>query len=177
MLLALWIILALILALLLWILFAPIIIYMNTERHVYFFHMVGFLKVQPLWNDGGLRLGISLPVHRFEIDLLKKRKKKKKAKPKEREKSKKGWKAVKPTKDRILAVIKSFKIKQFKLSLDTGDYVTNALLVPAFYAANAKGIQATINFQGESHILLEISNTVWTIGRAYLTPRKRQINL
>ncbi len=58
----------------------------------------------------------------------------------------------------IRSVLKSFHIRQFRLNMDTDDYLTNAYLYPIFYFFNkGKGIWE-VNYEGQFELDLEMDN-------------------
>jgi len=67
----------------------------------------------------------------------------------------------------FLAIIKTFRVTQWKLALDTGDFALNGQLYPLNilpYFAN----HLLINFQNENYMVLKIRNRPWRIIYAFL---------
>ncbi len=69
-------------------------------------------------------------------------------------------------------LLQTFRIKSFRLELDTGDPVLNARLYPAFFLLGHLGKDVGINFLGRNQILLRISNRPIYILNAFINPKK-----
>jgi hypothetical protein len=67
----------------------------------------------------------------------------------------------------MLAMLRTTKVHVFAVTLDTGDYVKNALLVPVFQVLNQTRGNFSVSFQGTSSVQLHASNTLWRLGLAY----------
>jgi hypothetical protein len=71
---------------------------------------------------------------------------------------------------KILAVLKSFKVAKFYLSIDTGCNQANGILYPIFRWLSMRiGEDMRINFVNENEIILNIENNVVRAIRAYIT--------
>lgn len=71
---------------------------------------------------------------------------------------------------KIKAILQSFKINEFKLSVDSGDMQLNGILYPVFYLISEnRRINLEINFIDENEIELEIENNLARISWAYLS--------
>lgn len=58
---------------------------------------------------------------------------------------------------KMLCVLKTFKIRQWKIAIDTGDPIRNAQLFPVNFFPGA-GEHVIVNFYAENYLVLEISN-------------------
>jgi hypothetical protein len=68
---------------------------------------------------------------------------------------------------KIIRLISTFKIKDWQLGIDTGDFANNARLYPLnFIPYCNKHVQ--INFTGENFLYLKIVNSPWRIVYAFL---------
>ncbi|MBS1530593.1 MAG: hypothetical protein JSU01_09820 [Bacteroidetes bacterium] len=67
------------------------------------------------------------------------------------------------------AVLKTFKVKSFYLTADTGNPAFNGAIYPAFYAIRTlTGQNISINFGGRNELVLEIKNNLARITRAFI---------
>jgi hypothetical protein len=70
--------------------------------------------------------------------------------------------------DKILNVIKSFKVNYFYLTIDTGNMPLNGILYPLVYLLGVKIKQeVSINFIGRNVLKLQIENSLARVSRAY----------
>jgi hypothetical protein len=67
---------------------------------------------------------------------------------------------------RVQRLLRSFKVKAFRLELDTGNPVLNARLFPLFFLLGQGS--GGINFQGRNHILLHLVNRPIHILNAFI---------
>lgn len=153
-------ILLVIILLLMWLVFAPLIIKIDTERHEYFIALKGLIKIWPEWNLDGLQIHTQLPAYHF-IKRLSFRKEEG-TKPVKKE-SRTRYMPFK----KMMAVLRTFKVRYMDLTIDTDDYTLNALLVPIFQLINRPNFRGSVNFQGETRCELEIRNNLWRIAIAY----------
>lgn len=156
------VVIALLIVLFVWLLLAPITININTWENDY--------SVR-IWGLGGasfLLMGddpiVRMHVFFWQKDfyLLEAKKPLKKPVKKARKGSKKFKWSV------ILQLLKTFKVRQFRLELDTDDYVTNAYLYPIFYLASRPQRQLSVNFEGRTNLALQIENRLSRIAGVFL---------
>ena len=157
----LFIIIGIFILLLAWLVFGPITIRIDTDHHEYSLNMVHLLTISPQWDEQGFRFLFQFPFYQFKLDPQEKTKPKIK---KTKGKTKKGGIKL----NKIWSVLKSFKVRQFALSLDTDDYCLNALIFPVFHQLTVMGLQIKVNFQGENYCLMVIRNNLWRMGISYL---------
>ncbi len=67
-----------------------------------------------------------------------------------------------------LRLLKSFRIKQFLLNVDTGNCISNAKLYPVFAFLNYRVGGFNINFQGRNQLVLHIQNRPIHIIRSFI---------
>lgn len=104
-----------------------------------------------------------------EIDLLAPKKIKKQIPAHTKVAKKKRSFKLKHMPQRILAVLKSFSLKECYISIDTGNYPANGILYPWFYLLGAQtGKTIMINFWGENEIILTIKNSCARICKAFI---------
>ncbi|MEQ8477168.1 hypothetical protein [Fulvivirga sp.] len=145
-----------------WLLFSPITVRLDTVNNIYYLKLLGILTIFPSWTSGEFKISIQFPFYRFELDPTDSRKWKKN----EKVPSKKIKRNIPISK--IISVIRSFKVKKFRINIDTDDYYWNALLTPLMLLFTHMGLQVSINFQGKNDCQLIITNSLWRMGWAYL---------
>lgn len=59
---------------------------------------------------------------------------------------------------RIVKLIRSFRVKRFRLVVDTDDYILNAWLWPVIEFLRSQGMDITVNFNGVNEMQLEVYN-------------------
>ncbi len=150
------ILLGALLLMILWLLLAPISVKIDTWQQDYAVRWQGIGGVQVLLIENEVVLLLRVFFWRKAFYPL--RGSKKPSKPPKKSKpttQRKGgifsWKLAK-------RVLRTFRIKQFKLELDTDDYVINAFLYPVFYFLDSPKRQLRVNFEGRTNLLLHIEN-------------------
>lgn len=163
-------ILILILSLLLFVylLFIPIIMVIDTRNHKYYVKLKGLAKATIIADEKEL-LKIKLRVLFFNFNFypLKKKPISKSLKKQSKLPKKKSKKPI--NFETGIRVIKSFKIKQFNLNIDTGDCITNAKLYPLFALINFyKGTHFSINFESRNSVLLSVEIRPFRVITSYI---------
>ncbi|MEO9870589.1 hypothetical protein [Ekhidna sp.] len=161
------IITVILLALIAWVLFTPIILRMDTIHHIYDLRLFGVVRTWLDLEQDELTFHLKLPFYHYRANPSFERSEtiKKKKKP---ERKNFSFKQAK----RIRNVLRSFRFSTLKAALDTGNYAVNAQLIPLGVFLMNKGFPVHINFQGNSYLMLEVRNTFWRISTAYLNIRK-----
>lgn len=67
-----------------------------------------------------------------------------------------------------LAILRTFRVRRFHWSWDTGDVLWNAWLFPLFHAARLRGRDVAISFTGRNEIELVLDNNLYRILTAVL---------
>ena len=147
-----------------WLLLAPLYVYISTSESKFEAGLSGILKLMVKSGEDGLPevLGRIFFVP-FKVPVFRIRDSKVKAgTPKKKKKM-----ARKLTRKRIRLVlkivwqiIKSFKLKQLKLNIDTGDVIRNAYLVPVFAVAYRENIRLSVNYEEQNEFLLHFENSI-----------------
>ena len=150
-----------------WLLIAPLYLYVSTSESRYEAGLTGIFKVLITMEENGLPaftgkiffITFNIPVFKFR---------KKKIKASTPKKSKK--KARKLTRKRlrlimtiIWKIIRSFKLRQFKLNIDTTDVIWNAYLIPVFSFAHRDNIQLSVNYEDKNEFILHFENNLGRI--------------
>lgn len=138
-----------------YLLFAPLVLFMDTKDNTYFVELKGLAKAsfEPDRLEF-LKIRLRIAFMNFDFYPLRKSDNTKKKKIEEKKPARKG--KISPKK--VLALLKSFKLKKFYLNMDTGDFVLNAKLYPIFNFLDYHLGRFTINFQGKNRIVLMASN-------------------
>jgi len=53
-----------------------------------------------------------------------------------------------------LRILKSFKVRRFRINIDTDNFITNSLIFPITYFAQMRGYQVSINYMGMQSVSL-----------------------
>ena len=162
-----WIIFGILFLLFIYILFAPLYIYLNTTNQEYQAGLPGFIifKVIPD-KEEIVYFRITVLFIRFKLYPFRPKAKEKSKKVKPKKVKKKGSKF--PTKRKILLIfrlikqnLKSFRITKFYLNIDTDNVTSNAFLIPVFSAFYQKNINLNVNYTGDNELIIRIENTVF----------------
>lgn len=157
----------LLLAILVWLLFSPIRLKIDTRESAYLCSWLGIGRVQllPVTDD----LVIQLQIWFWKKNFYPLRPNPQKEKPKETRKKKKKRKMnFQKYKRKGLRLVRSFRVKAFRLNLDTDDYLQNSYLYPFFHLLSNNNRQLTINYRGETELLLIVENRVARMLIAFL---------
>ncbi|WP_157663290.1 hypothetical protein [Polaribacter sp. SA4-12] len=161
------VVLLLFFALVLYLLFMPMQLFIDTSTQQYYAEIKGLTKVsiEPHKEDV-LRIKLRVIFFTFYVYPFKSKPiKKKGVVVKEKAKKKPNKVAFR----KVLKLLQTFTIKQFRLQLDTGDCILNAKLYPvvAFLNFYTKG-NANINFQNINALTLEIENRPYDIIKLFI---------
>jgi hypothetical protein len=159
-----WIvIISLLIALLLWILIGPVILFVNTERNLYLVMLPGIIKAvvvpaEELFHIRGWIFFIPFKFNPFRI-----KRKRKKKEPKPVKKKKKRSISLSGGIEMGRSITRSFRIRKLHLNIDTDDFLLNAWLIPAFTAVNSRNIHMQANFEGDASLLLDLRTRLGSI--------------
>jgi len=154
-----WIItaLAILLILIIWILFTPIIICIDTLKNEYYIDAKGMCKVSLNTTKIPMVIDIRMPLKKFSFSPLEKKKKDQK-KTQNKHKARTRSKSIKGIVKFIAAFIKSFELIKLRFNIDTQDYALNAQLVPIFQFLSGKNRFFSTNFNGNTTFQLTLRN-------------------
>ncbi|WP_422858504.1 hypothetical protein ACOKFD_14150 [Flagellimonas sp. S174] len=151
------ILLSLLILVLIGFLFLPMELTINTFNNQY---QITFKGLAKMWleadKDSILKIGLKVFFFTRYFSPFDKRKKqvqKTRKGVKKKENKKKGWSL-----GQIIALLRTFRLKRFRLDIDTGDYITNAKLYPVFALINFYGLPCQINFRDTNGLILQIQN-------------------
>ncbi len=153
--------------LLLYVLFAPFYIEINSPEKIYQFRFHRLAVVSINLTDSSLFLDIKILFWKKRLDLLSKNKpdspkKKQNKQAKKRNIGSFNFKKLK-------AIVKSFKVNRCDINIDTGNMHLNGMLFPLAYLMGRyfkKNIK--INFMNKNIIILEIENNLAKMAYAYV---------
>ena len=162
----LWILAAVLISLLLLLLFAPVRLRVNSQERLAELSALLVVKGAVVMEDHTIWLRLRVFGFTRKWDLLKlaaeKRepsKAKKKKSPRVGGESKKERGNFPPLR-KIIGVVKSFRVHELVLRIDTGDYALNGFLFPLFYwLSRWSGKTIEINFLDRNELILDVSNT------------------
>ncbi len=166
----LYIILAVLFFLIVWLLFAPLIIYVDSGEGLYYVKIPLLIKLRFVIDDGQYVLRFRIFFIPFDVKTGKKKITEKDDR-KERKRRKKKHRI-----NKILKVIPAFlkflpglfrtsRIKKMIINFDTGDYTINARLVPVLAILSRKNISLNVNYSDINTIHLIIQNRLFNIVR------------
>jgi len=159
--------LSVLIVLVIFLLLAPIILFIDTNTNQYYIQLKGLAKLNfEADEDEFLKIKLKLFFMNFDFYPLRKHKKNINKKRLTKAKSKKKQNRFKLK--TALRLLKTFKVKQFVLEIDTGDCIYNAKLYPIFAFLNYRTGSFNINFTGKNHFLLCLENRPIYILRSFI---------
>lgn len=142
-----------------WLLWARVVLCINSYRGQYYLSYGGFLKVEPVERGDQILVRIKLPFYSFTRDPMSSGKEAKKPGKQPKAKKKAGSKLKRSFYLKtVIEVLRTFSFRQFIVDIDTGDYVLNARLIPVLIAMNQFGVQWEINYCGYNNLWIEVEN-------------------
>ena len=165
-------VIVLLVGILLYLLFLPIDIVINTSIKQYMIRL-GWLASARVEEDEShlIRLRVKALFTHFNLYPLEwsfKSKKKKEKKEKKKRNRKFGWSEIKTA----YRFIRSFKLKAFSLDLDTGNCITNSKWYPVFALLSYRGLDCHINYINKNKLVLHIQNRPIRIIKSFINPKK-----
>jgi hypothetical protein len=150
-----YILLALILLMLMWLLLGPVIIFVNSEENTYSVVLPGFVKASVVPENGLFIIRGSIFFIPWRFNPFG-RKSKKNLDQKEKSPRKKRSLKLRGGMNMGRNILHAFRIRKLHLNIDTDDFTLNAWLVPVFSAVNSENIRLQANFEGEATLLLDL---------------------
>lgn len=152
--------------LILYLLLAPIVLFIDTATNQYYVRLKGLAKLNIEPDEKELlRIKLKIFFLSFYFYPLKKigsSKSKKTVKPTSRKSGKRiGF-------GKSMRVLRSFKVKRLLLNIDTGDCIWNAKLYPIFALLNYNIGEFSINFEGRNQLALQLQNRPINIIRSFI---------
>ncbi len=153
-------------AILCFLLFLKMVLYVDTANNEYYVQAKGLVKAKIETHETELiQIKFNTLFMKFSFfPLRKSKKKKKKAKTDKTTVSKRRIIEI----QRLLRIAKTFKVVQLLVDVDTGDCITNAKLYPPFAFMNYYGGQFSVNFEGRNQLLLNVQNRPIRIIKSFI---------
>jgi hypothetical protein len=154
-------------AVVLYLLFAPVVLEIDSQKQVYQVRVSSLVRAALRITVEGWYINLQIAFWRKNIDLFnlpgrKPVREKKKARYKKKRHSGFSFRE-------IMAVLKSFRVREWKVILDTGDMALNGKLFPWFYLFSAvTGRSCRISFNDDTVIQLHIRNSIGRMLVAYI---------
>jgi len=146
---------------------APFYLEIDTDADIFRIRFHRLASAALLITGDGIWIDLEVAWWQKRFDLLAR-----KAKPKPTSKPPENKKPVKRKPisfATILAVLKTFKVKRFYLTADTGNPAFNGILYPAVYTVSIlSGQNISVNFSGRNQLILEIKNNLARVSRAFI---------
>lgn len=163
------VILILLVLLVIGLLFLPLEFYIDTQTEQYYVKFGGLAKARIEGHDTEvIVIKIQAFFTQFEYFPLRResklKKKSKSTQVNRVEQSKKGVRKLKT----LWRVVRSFKVQQFHLDVDTGDCISNAKLYPVFALMNYHWGGFWVNFEGRNRLVVHITNRPIYIIRSFI---------
>ena len=171
-----WIILSLFILLVVYLLFVPLVLYIDTDQRVGYLQVKGLAKASLETHESELiRIRLDALFTHFYFYPLQKilhaKSKKKEIAPKTRKK-----KSKKEVTDIIRygkigkRILQSFKVKKFRVAIDTGDCIQNARLYPVAAFVDRYLFDCHVNYQNRNYLGLHVVNKPIYILKAFINP-------
>ncbi len=152
-------------ATLLWLLFGPVIIFVNTKTNKYHLSLPGIFKAAVVPSKGlvQVRVWIFFIPFRFDPFSMKKKdnKEKKPGRKKKRFRISGGLNMARN-------LLHAIRIRKLHLDIDTDDVILNARLIPVFSAVNSRNIRMQANFEGNASLLLDVRTRLGALLWAFI---------
>lgn len=158
--------LTLLLLALIYLLFMPIILLIDTTSNQYYIQIQGLLKASlEAHKEELIRIKLTVFFLKFYFYPLKNTGSKKKPKTVVNKVKKRGRTVNFQTGIRLL---KSFKIKKLLIDIDTGNWILNAKLYPLIVLLKNYIGNINVNFQGRNQLILCIQNRPINIIKSFI---------
>ena len=161
-----FIVITVFLLLIVFLLLQPIIICRDSMSNQYYIELKGLIKANLEKHEAEVfRIRMKIVFMNFYIYPFKTRRLKKQKKGKEKQvmKTKRHSSSI-----RIFKILRTFKIKQFYINIDTGNCILNAKLYPLFALLNYNIGNFYINFQGQNQLVLIMKNKPINIIKSFI---------
>lgn len=170
-----WILLSVLLVFLLYLLFVPIIIFVDTDQRAYFVQLKGLAKASVEGDQREImRIRLDALFTHFYFYPLRKRSK---SKSKTKKVSTDRKKSLAKTKSKWLRygqigrrIIQSFQFKKFQVVVDTGDCIQNARLYPAAAFLDAYVGDFQVNYRNRNYLGIHLVNRPINLLKAFINP-------
>lgn len=149
---------------LIYLLFAPFLVEIDSERSLVRFRFHRLASTRVFLEGNALIIELKIPGWKKRIDLLEQKERVNKPVTEKRDK-----KAMKISFRKVKSILGSFKVNTCYVNLDFEDPEWNVFFLPVFVGlSRITGKSFNINFIEKNEIKLEIENTIARMGWAYL---------
>lgn len=168
-----YIIIALLLLFILWMLLVPVAVRVDTEYHRYAVTLPGIFNVYLVPSEGLFFVRIWVFFIPFKLDPFRmKRRKKTKETADKPAKKKRSFFRQKGSVKRFRKMTRAVKIRRLEADIDTDDFPLNAWLFPAFAAVNSyENIHLRVNFEGNLLLRMDMRTRIGHILWLFITNR------
>jgi len=149
-----------------WLLISPVEVEIDSRIPRAKLQWVG-IGTAVLWYDDEWRLSMYILFFRKTIRFSKIKRKPKKKRPETATKKPKKRKNIRKQLTKAARIIKTFRVIEWQLAIDTGDQTRNAQLYPLNFLPGAFR-HLDINFRNESYLYLKIRNRPWKMVYEFL---------
>lgn len=151
-----FILISLLLVFLLWLLFVPVILYADTNRHRYVLALPGIFRAAAVLYGGLFQIRGRIFFVPFKYNPFEQRSGKEKQKTR-----RKKFRLRRPVSlGTMRGALHACRIRTLEADIDTDDFTLNAWLVPVFSSVNGENIHLRINFEGYQSLLLDLRVTL-----------------
>ncbi len=148
-----------------YLLFAPLVLFVDTEDNTYFVELKGLARAS--FEPDRLevvKIKLRITFMNFDFYPLRISHHAKKEKVREKKPAKRHKIGLK----KVVALLRSFNVKKLYLNLDTGDFVLNAKLFPIFNFLDYRVGRFNINFLGKNRMVFIASNRAINIIKVFI---------
>lgn len=170
-----WIVLSVLLLFVIYLLFVPLVLYIDTDQRVGYLQVKGIARASFEADEKELiRIRLdALFTHFYFYPLRKifeskgKKKHKEKRQKKGSGKSTADWIRIGKTGKRLL---RSFQVRKFRVAIDTGDCIQNARLYPVAAFVDRYLFDFQVNYQDRNYLGIHLVNRPIHILKAFINP-------
>lgn len=145
-----------------YLLFAKLVIEIDSTKDFYCARLGKIIKVSLIWIEGKVKIKLRIFGITKIVDITK---------PQQQKKKKTSTKKQKISLQKIIRILKTFKVTKCHILIDTDNMPLNGILYPVFYLLSRyTGKTILINFYGENTVQLKIENTLARMLWAYIKP-------
>jgi hypothetical protein len=168
-----YIIIALLVLFILWMLLVPVAVRIDTEYRLYAVTLPGIFNVYTVPSEGLFFIRIWVFFIPFKLDPFRMKRKKKKKEVSEKPKKKKRSFFGRPGNvKRVRKMTRAVKIRRLEADIDTDDFPLNAWLIPVFAAVNSyDNINMRINFAGNLQLRMDVRTRIGHMLWLFITNR------
>lgn len=163
---ALLVILGILIAVLLFLLFTPIVIEVDSSKDLYRLRWRGIGYVRPIFRDGRFLIRFRILFFTKQLDPLKKRKSKKKKARKRKKKTGTRW--ARKGLRKIGPIFRAIRVRHIYVNMDTNNAIINAWLYPAMRILSRGRRQLHINFNDVNEVKLKLTTSGFRFIRAFI---------